>query len=116
MKKSRLLISISVGLIGTFLLMGFVSETKSDEFIILRTIEAHPMMNIAKTMIVSHSDGTTEQVLLESVDKNPEKAVANLKLQTAKIKEILAQGYELKNFSGGGGGDGIVYTYLFTKK
>jgi hypothetical protein len=41
--------------------------------------------------------------------------VANLKTETAKIKEILEKGFELENFSGGGG-DGIVYTCFFRKK
>ena len=116
MKTNKLLFPVSIGIIGMFLLMGFVANPKSDDFILLRTIEAHAAMNITKSMIVSRSDGSTEYFELQNIDKNTDKAVANLKDETAKIKEILAQGYELKNFSGGGSGNGIVYTYMFTKK
>lgn len=100
----------------TLLLASFASGTKETDFVMMRTMESQSMVNMAKTMIVSYSNGESERVPLKSIELSASSAEDNLNLEVAKIKEIINSGYELKNYSGGGGGDGVVYTYLFVKK
>jgi len=112
MKNKKHIFFISIGLIVALCFTGFVSANKETDFIMVRTMESHSMMNMAKTMIISYSNGHSERVQLKSIELGASTAEENLNAEVAKIKEIMDSGYELKNYSGGGGGNGVVYTYL----
>lgn len=120
MKNKKLFIALALVIVGALSLMGFVSANKANDFIIVRTFQGAAVSNMTKTMIISKSDGTSERVSLKSIEIGASSAEDNLNVEVEKIKEILDSGYELKSFSGGGGGDhlgfGMVYTYLFVKK
>jgi hypothetical protein len=116
MKNKKYILFAGTVVIGALCCMGFVSANQEADFVLVRTMESHPMMNMAKTMIISRSNGYSERFQLKSIDVGASSAEDNLNVEAAKIKEIMDSGYELKDFSGGGGGDGVVYTYLFVKK
>ena len=116
MKYSKKIFFTVTGLISILVLAGFVSSTKETDFILVRTMESPSLANLAKTMIVSKSDGTSERMALKSIEVGASTAEDNLNVEVAKLKEIMDSGYELKDFSGGGGANGVVYTYLFVKK
>ena len=116
MKNKNILIFSILLFTGALCFTGFISANKETDFILVRTMESHAMINMAKTMIVSYSNGQSERVSLKSIELGASTAEDNLNTEVAKIKEIMDNGYELKNYSGGGGGNGVVYTYLFVKK
>ncbi|MBC7487472.1 MAG: hypothetical protein H7282_12040 [Cytophagaceae bacterium] len=115
MKHYKNIFLVITAIAVTLIMASFASNSKETDFILVRTMESHSMMNMAKTMIISYSNGHSERVPLKSIELGASTAEENLNVEVAKIKEIMDSGYELKNYSGGGGGNGIVYTYLFVK-
>jgi len=116
MTNSKKLCFAAAGSIVLLLLAGFISADKENDFILVRTMESPSFANLAKVMIISKSDGTSERITLKNIEVGASTAEENLNVEVAKIKEIIDSGYELKDFSGGGGANGVVYTYVFVKK
>ncbi len=110
------ILTIAGAIAGAFTLMALNTSSDKKDFIIMKTYEAHKTVFLPNVIIVTKSDGTVESKELEPYVKDPNSSISNAKKVTATINEIQGQGYELVNFSGGGGVNGTVYTYYFRKK
>jgi hypothetical protein len=113
--KIKLAIALTIGVCG-FGLLSFVSPAGSEEFVIVRTMESHGTISYPNLMVVTYSMGENRSIKLEKIKKNGENSVENIKKITSMISEIKSNGYELTDFSGGGGVYGVTYQYHFKKK